>query len=491
LSGSIPVPFTRHIPFLLRKISVMKGARIRLGLRLALLLPFCAPLSVSLAALPSYSLEEAVALAQTHNLDIAIARKKLEAARGGVIEARSGYLPAVISNGIYRKREQQETTRLRSNDYNASVRVLQNIYTGGAVSSATAIARSNYEKQEEDLRAVTDRVTMDVRVAFYGLLVNRAKVTVQEQSLDVFREELKTQRERLSAGMVGELNVRRAEVAVANAEPELIDAQTQLRLSYLRLAELFGIDSRTDASPFEIAGQLQYLARHPDLNECLARAVLDRPEIRSRELDIAIEQEQLKVDRSETRPQVQVFAGYEAYNERDPDLGREFNHGYIVGVNASWHIFDGFATRGRMDATQARRDAAMHALDAAKLAVESEVRSAFLDLQQSDRILEAETKNVQTADESLEIAKENLNAGIGTQLDILQAAADVTRTRTTRLNAIYLHNVALAGLARACGGDSGSFGFEQQALRAADPNRERAERRMFEVARPPAMLKQK
>jgi outer membrane protein TolC len=82
--------------------------------------------------------------------------------------------------------------------------------------------------------------------------------------------------------------------------------------------------------------------------------------------------------------------------------------------------------------------------------VASEVRSAFFDLEQARRVLEAETKTVETADQSLEIAKTNFAAGLGTQLDVLQSAADVTRTRTTRLTAIHLHNVALARLARAC-----------------------------------------
>ena len=123
-----------------------------------------------------------------------------------------------------------------------------------------------------------------------------------------------------------------------------------------------------------------------------------------------------------------------------------------------------------------------------KLSVESDVRSAILDLQQSDRVLEAETKNVQTADESFEIAKGNLDAGLGTQLDILQAAADVTRTRSTRVGRIFQHNVALARLARACGGESESSEFEDKATRAADPGREDRQTLMFEVAKPPASL---
>ena len=206
------------------------------------------------------------------------------------------------------------------------------------------------------------------------------------------------------------------------------------------------------------------------MNECLAYADVSRPEIRALEIDVEIENQQLLLDRSETRPRVEAFAGYEAYSESDPLVGPEFNHGYIVGLNATWHIFDGFATRGRMQATRARRDAALQALEAARRSVAADVRSAFLDLQQADRLLESETRNVQNADESLEIAKGNLGAGLGTQLDILQAASDVTRTRTTRLGAFYLHNVALARLARASAREPEALGFAAKKTGPASEN---------------------
>lgn len=411
-----------------------------------------APAAIVSAA-PRYSIDDVVRLAQAQNPEIAIARKKVQAARGGQLEARAGFLPAVVSTGLYRRRERATSSRLRPDDYNASVRVTENLYTGGATSNLVAIARLTLAKQLDELDAVEDRVTMEVRLAFYELLLNREKIRVREQSVALLREELKSQRERLSAGTVGPLDSSRAEVALANEEPELIQAQTDLQNSYLRLGDLCGIDARTSGEPaFEATGRLQYEPRHPDLQGALARAVIERPEIKTAEKDIAIEERQLAVDRSATRPHVELFSGYEAYSERDPSVGPEFNHGYVVGLNASWALFDGFATRGRMQATRARRDGAALALKAIRLGVESEVRSAFLDLQQAESVLQAQAKNVQTADEALTFAKSNLAAGLGTQLDILQAAADVTRTQTTRLSAIYLHNAALARLDRATGG---------------------------------------
>ncbi len=456
----------------------------------ALLLTFGSPVP-SRAAVPSYAIDEGVALAQAQNPEIAIARKKVQGARGGWIEARSGYLPSLSSSGLYDKRQQQSETRLREEDYNARLQIEQNLYTGGAVTSQVAIAYLNIDKANYDLQEIVSRVTLDVRIAFNELLLNRAKVRVREDSVRVLDEDLKSQQQSFDAGIVGKLNVQRAEVALANERPELFNTQTQLKNSYLRLGELFGTDAPPGAAaaPFEISGELQYRPNHPDLNDCLARADANRPVIKARQKDIEIEDQQYILDRSALRPHVRAFSGYEVYSERDPEVGQEFNYGGIVGINATWNIFDGFATKGRMQATRARREAAVQALAAVRRSVASEVRSAFFDLKQAERVLETETRNVQTADEALEIAKGNFSAGLGTQLDILQAASDVTRTRTTRLSAIYLHNVALARLAHACASPVEALDFGSTIKNARNENRNAAQ--ADDVARPPAKLSQR
>src|SRR5437016_13480790 len=104
----------------------------------ALLLIFGLPAPLQ-AAIPTYTAEEAVALAQSQNPEIAIARKKVQGARGGWIEARSGYLPSLTSSGLYDKRQQQSQTTLREEDYNATLRLEQNIYTGGAVTDRKSV----------------------------------------------------------------------------------------------------------------------------------------------------------------------------------------------------------------------------------------------------------------------------------------------------------------------------------------------------------------
>src|SRR6476661_5000478 len=94
---------------------------------------FAAALAVSsssLEAIPVYGIEQAVVVAQERNPEILIAHKKVTAARGGFIEARFGYLPSVSSSGLYDKRQTESQTNLRQEDYNAIVKLEQNLYTG-------------------------------------------------------------------------------------------------------------------------------------------------------------------------------------------------------------------------------------------------------------------------------------------------------------------------------------------------------------------------
>ena len=158
--------------------------------RLALFALIALP-SIAIAnGAPRYTIADVVRLARAQNPEIAIARKKIQAARGGQLEARSGYLPSVVSGGFYRRGAVAQSSQLRPEDYNASLKVVENLYTGGATSNQVAIARLTLAKQLDELQAVTDRVTMDVRLAFYELLLNREKIHVREQSVAVLREEL-------------------------------------------------------------------------------------------------------------------------------------------------------------------------------------------------------------------------------------------------------------------------------------------------------------
>lgn len=294
---------------------------------------------------------------------------------------------------------------------------------------------------------------MDVRIAFYDILRNQSDVTVHEQAVNFLAEEVKNEQDRLDVGTGQKLNVLRAGVNQALEQSALVDARNRLRNSYLRLSELLSIpySVNDDQTPFDIDGTLTYEKTALELDDCLSRALLQRPELTARENDITVQKKQLIVDRSGVLPHVSLFAGYDVVSEPDRTQSADHYDGYLVGAAVNWNIFDGFATKGRMNATRARVDAAEISYDAIHRSIENEVLRAYRDLQRSEENVETQTANVQLATDSLKLASGNFDLGLTSQLELLQSRLDLTRSQVAELSARFEYNAALARLQRAMG----------------------------------------
>ena len=121
------------------------------------------------------------------------------------------------------------------------------------------------------------------------------------------------------------------------------------------------------------------------------------------------------------------------------------------GWSVNWTIFDGFATRGRVRGVIAQRGEAEAQLVATRLSVEAEVRNAFDLLRQAEATLRPQAQNIALANETLDLTTHNFDAGLNTQLDVLDSRVQLTRARSTELAGRLAYNVALARLERAMG----------------------------------------
>src|SRR5690606_17979831 len=150
-------------------------------------------------------------------------------------------------------------------------------------------------------------------------------------------------------------------------------------------------------------------------------------------------------------PSVQAFAGYGAQRSQfEEDLGAE-HHGWTVGVQANWNIFDGGLSRGRTMEAEARRDRARIERESAARDISVEVRVAFSNFIEAREVLASQEKVVEQAVEALRLATARAEAGSGTQLDVLGAQTSLTEARTTWNVARHDYLVALARLQRAVG----------------------------------------
>ncbi len=259
-------------------------------------------------------------------------------------------------------------------------------------------------------------------------------------------------RHRFDVGDVPRFNVLRAEVELANAKPPLIRAQNDLRLAKETLVKLLAIDTvdqQRGFTPITFTGQLAYETRQWELSQALQEALAKRPELQQAEKTTGVTMEDIRTAQAGNRPQISIFGGYQIYNSTYS--GDTAYENWIVGAQASWNIFDGMLTRGKVSEARARREQAMFDLADTRRAIELEVRQAYSDYLQAVELLEAQKKTVEEAEESLRLAVVRFRAGRGTQLDVLSAQTALTEARSDEVQALYDYNVANATLERATG----------------------------------------
>lgn len=449
------------------------------------------------------TLNGAVSLALRQNPDLLRALKEIERTRGQVIEIRAQALPHVGLNANYTQQDKRllengsgggangsgsfssepiEFTDQSGNpvvidpsqfgggdsgsggfsgagdqSWRVAIEARQLLYSGGQVRAALKIAKFTEDQAYYLLRDTVDRVIATVRSQFYRVLLNRRLITVAEESVRLLGDQLRDQQNRLEAGTVPRFNVLQAEVALANAQPDLIRARNAYLVSQLELSRTLGLDASKSPSgrpTFDVVGELRAIDRRMPLQKALAAARENRPFLKAQLQNILTEEQQINVAKAGLKPRIEANAGYEFRNSRlTDDLSKEVN-GWYYGINGSWAIFDGFETKGRVIQARARLASAHITLADSVLQVELEVQQAFARLQEARELIASQEKVVEQADEALRLARERLSAGAGTQLDVLNAQVALTRARTTQQEALFDFNVAQAEFDRATGTDT-------------------------------------
>ena len=436
------------------------------------------------------TLTEAVKIAVRQNPDLLKQLQEIERTRGQIIEVRAEALPHLTLNAGYDQRAKDlfeqgsgtggtntfDTTELdpaiqeilaalgasrsgarpiQNKSWQVTLQVQQVLYAGGQVKSAIKIARFTEDAAYYQLRDTVDQVIAVVRTQFTTVLTNRALIKVAEETVRLQTDQLGDQKNRFEAGTVPRFNVLRAEVELANVQPDLIRARNNYLLAEIALAKTLGLAPGPAGKPtFNVVGSLDITERNLGLQSALELARARRPFLKVQRQQILQQTERIKVALAGYKPRLEANAGWEVRNSRlSEDLDKTVD-GWFFGVTGKWNIFDGLATYGRVKQARASLESARINYDDSVQKVDLEVQTAYANLQTARETIRSQQKNVEQANESLRLANERFSAGAGTQLEVLDARTALTKARSTELQSRGDYNAALAEFDRATATDT-------------------------------------
>ena len=448
-----------------------------------------------------FTLTEAVETALQRNPDILRARQEIQRTKGLQIEVRAQALPHLDAAASYTKTDPNlqgvssssfitsgtptpvpsvtplpsptptatptrsvlaETSTPSSSSsisnvsYDLTLTASQLIYNGSVI---PAIRGANIARDTSffSLRDTIDRVIATVRQQFYQVVLNKALISVQEESVGLLESQLKDQQNRFEAGTVPRFNVLQAEVALANQQPALITARNNFRIAQLQLAKTLGLDfnpARGDQPPLECRGELTFEPREMPLTTAIEVGKERRPFLKQQRGNVLLQIEQVRGAYAGFQPTLSVDGGYEWTSSAFSDRLSDINKGWFFGATGSWPIFDGLETVGRIKEQNALLSEARITYDDAVRQVELEVQQAYSNLQQDRELIAATSKTVEQAREALRLATARLGVGAGVQLDVLNAQVALTQAQSTRLQALYSYNAGLAEFDRVTATDT-------------------------------------
>jgi outer membrane protein len=442
--------------------------RSRLQSELRKLLP-AALLAVSLRGQPALpepvpetlDLRTAIGFALENNFAIRQARERIRQQEGLLVEVKARSIPNADLEAGYSRFDRGlaavplPSIPVNTQAWSIGLNVTQVVYAGGAVRSAIKSTQLAREAALLDMENVINEALLQVRMAFYAVLLAREQIKVQESNVQLLQEQLKTATDRFEAGTVSSFEKLRAEVAVANAKVPLITARNNSRLAVEALRQALGLSTDTPGITQHgpnFVGTLDFTPVTFDLQAAFEAARAHRPDLQRLAKLTAVREQDVRTQRSNYYPTLGASAGYQFRNS--PYGGNRFNEaldGWTFGVQSNWAIFDGRATAGRVAQARSALAQTKLTLAEAQLAVDVEVRRAHSEWQQATELAEVSARVVEQAAEAVRLANARYNAGTGTQLDVLQAQVELTTARTNQIQAYYSYNVAVAALRKATG----------------------------------------
>jgi len=459
------------------------------------------------------SLNDAVQIGLRQNPDILNAIQQIRLTRGQLIEVVAQAVPQLgISSGYT---QQQDTLSpstsstitiprpdgkpivIRSGSgssqnqtWNIQFQATQLIFDGGATIAGIQAGSATYDSAFFTLRSTIDSIVSQIITNFYQVVLNRALIVAQQQNVTLLEQQVKDQQNRYEAGTVPRFNVLQAEVALANAKPPLIQAENNYRISMYQLVRLLGMDYPTghpSEVPFNIAGNLGYSPKKIDTDESIRVAVARNPGLKAQRQFILAQAANVSAQIAGWLPSVSANAGYGIQNNTNsPDLA-EALQGWFFGATGTWNVWDGGATYGRVAQAKAQLMQSKNTYDNAVRTVVLDVQQAISNLQQAKETIDSQTASVVQATEALRLARERLDAGAGTQLDVLNAQVQLLQAQTNVLQARYDYIAAMASYDQALSLDTQYVEtFNDPLVRPLNPQAlSKAETKHFEKATNP------
>ena len=412
-----------------------------------------------------FTLEESIDIALKNNHTLKAASEKITAAEGKSWEAKTLFLPKFKAESTYTHLNEPPSLGLKAgvltpqalsikvgddNMYNAQAVVQQPLFTGGKIFSLNKQARNNLEATKYNYEEAKQKLILQVKEAYFGILVARKYREVCHDAVEQMRAHLETVRGLYNAGTVPNIDLLRTEVQLANAEQALIKAENGVELVRSSFNTILARDLNL---PVDVVDVFEVIEQNYNVVRLFKEAENNRPEIYKMKHNIEMAKAGIGVAESNYWPQVGLFGNYKYHKGDEPII--EWKEDWMAGANISVNIWNWGETKAQVSQAKAALRELKHLEAQLKNGIALEVKGALLSLEEAKKRIKVSEKAVIQAKESLNSAQIGYRNGRVDNVEVLAVQLALTQAKTNHLQALYNYILSQARLEKATGKSGG------------------------------------
>jgi len=401
-----------------------------------------------LAAPVELSLDDSIALSLKNNPTIKIAEAGKLKSLWGIDQAQAG--KGFVLN--YAHQDQRFDTPVSSgapftaqNSFSNQLTLGLPIYTGGKLEGLIDQAKLTYRVSDLNVDATRQQLKLSATTSYFNVLATRNLLEVAKQSVNDFAAHLKNVQAQYDVGTVARSDVLQTQVQLANAQDNLIIADNNYNLAMANLNNVIGLPL---SGEIKLKEDLKYQQYPLTLDDSVKYALTSRPEIAQSQANIAIAKDQIKVAQSGSLPTL-AFNGNNSWSA--PDFPGAQNSNWTVSLNLGLNVFDSGLTRSLVKQAEYGVATAQETARQTRDTIALDVRTAYLSMKEAEKRIDTSKVAVDQAAENFRISELRYTAGVGTNLDVVDAELAQTQAKTNYIQALYDDNTSKALLDKAMG----------------------------------------
>ncbi len=322
------------------------------------------------------------------------------------------------------------------------------VYTFGKIKYGKRAAKFNLLSKKDELEDSVIELAYQVKQAFYGMLITKELVKIENLSLKQMSEHVKTVKSQYEVGMASKFDLLRVEVQKANIKPQLIKAKMQLKKARDGFNMLLGIPINTK---FELEGELK-ASRKFDIDEkkYVDIAKLERQDLKKAKKAYSAAKAAYEATRRGKTPTLAFSSTYNR-NHGNGIPTNKWNEGWNAALALQVPLADQKVTHTSRKKALERIKQADIGVEMAENKVVLDVRTALNDIEEAKELIRASEKNIEQAEEAYNIANISYENGLNTNLEVMDAHLALDQARINHLQAMYGMLLAKAKLNRSIG----------------------------------------